>query len=1824
MDIAIKKLIEFEDGADAQAAFIGVFAHNREYWTEESEIADSSLIGNKKVKKCTAKYKVIEKEYLFDFEEGVGTFELDFYTNSQLSYRMRPTGPSVAFNEIQRVILELSPTTGEGSPKSLAKAECLQSMASHLKAGYLWRTSNRANGEIRKLLKADVDVQEASYAASPSSSSKRRLVNSEDGSSPSTSASALGAGGPFGDVLDEISTILELKEDRKGGFQIPQSTTMEAAVIGLSELIGYMVALEPTTGVEYFTDSKCTLGTIVKSGDDQHNYQIFLNQKGDVLLGAITSYLQDMQGEREHSYHTLIQNVQRKTRKWKSCYHELGDLLPTITDLSQRHMTKKLTSFIGARMKADLASSVTLEKSVYVAEHGSFLGSQLISLMERNSEKFLLRLDVLAPPSRDPVLCEISQMGEQRSKLRQFGLLELQLDQDFTIHKVQRLGFGDNSFVEYPNKLRIDLMHYFQPSSINPSSLHDDVTLCRMAIFDHLRAILKYANEVMGKSYEDLDGKEMDKVIYWEDRQHDEGQQNRKSFRVDERSDLGEALLELENAVKERKDMPCRATWESNDKSYYFEMKDSYSSEGLAQIHMITDGENDVYPINMNRRDPEGREKEYADAPERCVKFLKRRVEGTKEDKCLLSIACYVWYTQLSLPPNKGLVEAETPLPKILSSSDVRKPQERYERAGVYVHLDLTKISLGEQLVPKMYAKLMRYAQDDPLWGIALPTRERVCRIMNLKDGQRTGEMSISLHIIQKDSPDDETSSTPDVDIESTPSELSTCQKYLGDFLLKEWQNRPKTTNRAMEILRSMLKEYIETEMKDESSWSKPIPELSVYLLAPSTLAWDILEKTVAERQSEISWTVAETAADGSVIVPSFSSTNWGARARSGSSACSIEMQAGRTKGKGQVALKLASHFGIQEITGPEYTGRGSEKFSDFILGRFEEVSRLSSWQQEPLKDSPKVEFCKRALLLYLTAATNEDDDDETMLESLGLLKTPAPEASTTAGVATPDGDNEVRFHVQNDGGVISSSLKNIYEVAMESEQDCNIKAEADSLARVYKFTSTATGGVVISGSTTATPIKVLLHREISSRLEAQNPPIAKNTRTLKCGERLQDVLVRSWMSRRDSGNAGLTKRVSQKIEAEVREKKWRKMGNEYVVDESSLSGFIIKSSGLIRDQRWLKDNKDSGRNGRTMAWEPSDGGACTLATLLTRESGEDEPKHSLTLGADFTIYSIRNGDSIITDDGAIKQLSKRIAPHFTLGSFQDGTLDTKDLCRLTLVDYLVSFSKLNKARDVFTNFSMKVICLCSFIAATMIAPSSAVHSASSIDSSDEDSLSISPSPWVCAISAKTRFLGECEVALDMESGMAITTNNGRIDINLDFVETLVKPIPQISGDNPCLDVIYRTLAGSAALKTALTIPMMLTDWVHTVHSNFNEQTRNKPSGKTFSAHGAVSTGVEDLAGLAQGQAYIVGDRGLITTKHTKEELSRALKLAKKSWMSLKEEGEYRGKCHVKATLFDHTYEAGIEELKILGKRVQRLSLRRNDEVVPIRKELSVLLDAAGNTIDTPAEKVEPKTCHALLAKYLFHGSIVTGLQLGKPLGAEDLMKQDELRKKELASIEGKKNKKASRQTSRDAEDPVGRSILALVNFASQLNSMGQGADIDTCTLTVQPELKLQRKDSQLGRKPLVCAQESTTMKDIQVHRINRLVDKFELAQLPVKSESGVRLKKFNKYFSQSAVKDGSDKLLTTCLTSIVYYLGKSQASISKGEMPIRVSIRNVMREVPHWLGGVKFGEKEDGSRKKMTSAQMAVRMASSTGAGDATCTAINYFITKTNPRYPR
>ncbi|KAF4671510.1 hypothetical protein FOL47_001493 [Perkinsus chesapeaki] len=968
--------------------------------------------------------------------------------------------------------------------------------------------------------------------------------------------------------------------------------------------------------------------------------------------------------------HTLkhAENTSRRKKKKKSCKRELMDSIVAAMELSQQYMTRKLMGLIGAKTRTDISSLPASDLNVFMVESESFLGEQLVTLMRINFDDLPMS-NVITPPPRDPVLCEISQMGNEESKL------ELQLDQDFKIHKVQRFGVGDNSFIEYPNKLGIDLMHYFQPSPINPSSLHDDVTLCRMAIFDHLRAILKYANEVMGKSYKDLDGKEMDKVIYWEDRQHDEGQQNRKSFRVDERSDLGKALLELENAVKERKDMPCRATWESNDKSYYFEMKDSYSPEGLAQIHMITDGETDVYPFMADRRGLT-RLPRYSDVLARCQQFAKTIKITTEDEKCILSIACYLFYFQTDAPrSDHRLVVAEKSLPSVFEALKSSYTSRDHKYSEGAVGLDSTNMLVWQSTIPTMHSKLLKNAQDNPYWAISLPALERSCRIAALKEANsiQISELVLSLEVagsgkggdsvLHEDGDWDDDSF---LEFEDEASDVNLCQRYLLEYLLKAWEHSLSNEMKgaALPSLKPMLLEYITAEMKDSSIWFKPVVDRSVYFITPSAIALRLLS-TLVEDDAEKSWIVAETASDGSLLTGEFSLTHWHTSLTKSlaSSTCSVEVRYPRAR---TFTLSLTSDFVIRETAGPEYTGRGSDRFMKYLFTRLGESYQQITVPSETPKEAPFVELCKLSLLRYMGAALNIYNEEKLLPAEAEPFDKAAWRALRTS---TASEDGTVKLNIVDDGGIVSTSLTRLNELAMESVRECSIKRECNAYIQTYVFTSTPSGIVVLTTNRGSIEL-------------AKIRPTSFTTPSFTCHTRLRDTLVQKWRETIHIVNVYLFLRVVQKMQIEIGEGKWKSSDKrEALVRKNTLSDFIMKTVGMAHDRasaiREEKARRNAGSN-----WVEENRGLCTMASAEPRKPGGTVPKYSLTLRSDLVILSIRSDDSVITELEFINPVWNRLGPHLSKIHPVLAT-EIDEVCRLTLCEYLIAFQMLQSPRKL-------------------------------------------------------------------------------------------------------------------------------------------------------------------------------------------------------------------------------------------------------------------------------------------------------------------------------------------------------------------------------------------------------------------------------------------------------------------------------------------------------------------------------------------------------------
>ncbi|KAF4691052.1 hypothetical protein FOZ60_016284 [Perkinsus olseni] len=870
----------------------------------------------------------------------------------------------------------------------------------------------------------------------------------------------------------------------------------------------------------------------------------------------------------------------------------------------------------------------------------------------------LARIPVRGDPEKtDAVLCEVMHMGDPSAE-------------DFTIHKIHRLWTKSSMDDEYPERLKWTLRRFFEPSvlTVKKGSKVNDVHLCRIAIYDHLRAVLKYSNAVRGSNYHlGSRGNDLKDITHWPD---EEGP--RIEFRLVDGSKMAEALLELERAAKEHPDMPCRATWDSSRRRYYMEL-DREADRSVFGLRMITDGETDVYPLVKAP---------YEEAKNRCL----QQPQGSQprindREICIFSVACYLWDTLADMPsPYAG----------------VGKDHQGLLRCYP-VDLGVVKSDVVHTVLPWMHARGLMRMQGNPDGGLLLRDLEPICQaaLVSATDGTEGEMRELALSVFTDNRIILSESSTtlaqrrqrvgseeaPSFDnekrldmmlkkIRSVPGDkywtnknLNTCDRRLLEYLMRGWKFvRSEDVKKAGGVdhhnLEMRVSEYLLAEHEDPKAWTQPVRDLPVYRLIQSTLAVKIMGSLT--KMSDFTWSVVQSpktlnevakALDDQSIMLDSGIDEWA------SSTCSLEAMVKRGEGAQgnmtSMSLSLSPDFLIHGIKGPKYDGQGRPKLREHITkAPLGDVARTS------LQGSAAVRFCKRTLIDYLTVASRTFAQQRTLKADTSRHAGSKALALDGAQVADAEG---VLFRV-DESHPVAEALSNLHDLATASEQRCSLTLMEQSRTR-----SKVDHQIVIESAPDDT---VVISWEPPARATAEAPVTRDVTAELMqsrfnsavspaftCPARLADILQRAWMTK------------------------------------TSDSGILAKHMGIIKPERqaWLPTSWRPiptpclAGSRRTQKHFLRASIYASSETAETRQTGGTVPRYSLTLKSDFRLHEIGLPDSIIEEPGELNLLWTRMKKHVPT-SLPRRDINLAGICGRALFGYLISAQAYQSDLDLTLN----------------------------------------------------------------------------------------------------------------------------------------------------------------------------------------------------------------------------------------------------------------------------------------------------------------------------------------------------------------------------------------------------------------------------------------------------------------------------------------------------------------------------------------------------------
>ncbi|KAF4691056.1 hypothetical protein FOZ60_016288 [Perkinsus olseni] len=545
----------------------------------------------------------------------------------------------------------------------------------------------------------------------------------------------------------------------------------------------------------------------------------------------------------------------------------------------------------------------------------------------------------------------------------------------------------------------------------------------------HLKAALEYGRAVLiGKREErpDEKGAEMKDIVDWEGKEMEEG------------------LLAMERAVTENPDMPCRATWDTDDKRYYFEMyrDDEELATKILDLRMITDGITEVYPLrSLTERGP------YETARAKCLQqWPASSPRSSTRKTCLISIACYLWYAKILAAGSKGKT---TTGPKFFEALGQIQAAAEGEDSGP-IDLGRTPAAYLDGLLPAIHSHALKRVRNDPELGFVLSVGGPVCRAFSSTPGDREGfTRELALYALSSD-------------------RVVLGESYLSEEQLKERAGKeggppsydeekrldqlvtigdPAMGRRELgadQRVRGWMAELLVAEMKDQNrvwaqrAWTQPVEELPLYKLKQSALSVWMMEIMM---RSDMTWTTVTTTPKGNV-----------------------------TAFEGP-PLDVDDHFEA-EVSSPSVCG-----IEVMAKGGAAKKGRRPSMNQKSLL----IALCKGALFEYLSTASAMMLDERTFGSGTHARRLEVSALTTKSLVRGTGG--VVVFRV-DEGSPFGSAVEDMYNLAMDSDRDCSLSRMAEripfpepiSVLHDITMKSTPSRGVIVSGE----PFSLMNSRKLS------------------------------------------------------------------------------------------------------------------------------------------------------------------------------------------------------------------------------------------------------------------------------------------------------------------------------------------------------------------------------------------------------------------------------------------------------------------------------------------------------------------------------------------------------------------------------------------------------------------------------------------------------------------------------------------------------------------------------------------------------------------------
>ncbi|KAF4691054.1 hypothetical protein FOZ60_016286 [Perkinsus olseni] len=874
----------------------------------------------------------------------------------------------------------------------------------------------------------------------------------------------------------------------------------------------------------------------------------------------------------------------------------------------------KLISLLKARVESELwRATEDLDTALFEMKGDTQVAAvmeEYVATKLKDTASALGMRPIRRDPSRkEPVLCELTLMSTVEKRM---GDLELQLNTDFTIHRIHRLWAKSQLSEEYPEKMKLILWRFFEPSIPllkNPRAT-TDAELCRMALYHHINAALAYSNTVRGGYHRPLSEERDSQDIIL--RAQLDGE--RSAFYVVEGSHAANALLVMEKAVKERPDMPCRATWDSPEKRYYMEL-DREAVGGVFGLRMITDGSIDFYPL---LKEP------YENAAEKCLQQPQgnqpRNNLGVVSSDLLNIVVPWMHsqgLTTMQNNPDAGMIIRD--LEPICQAALVTE-----DRIG-------NKIVLGET-------------------SLTLDQRKR--RVAAVKPLVADKELRLDERLERVDLK---------ADIGSLEGKkiLNTCERRLLEYLMRGWkfvrsEDVKKAGGGDHHNLEMRVSEYLLAEYEDPKAWTQPVRDLPVYRLIQSTLAVKIMGSLM--RMSNPTWsavqypetsTGAARAGDDEIFLLDSAALD--------AQACAVQVsqrdEAGSSSGSvPSMSFSLSPDFLIREIKGPNYEGPGRIRLRQHIMR-----TPLSIDGRRTLRNSSALFFCKRTLIDYLNVAVT------TLTGQRVLERQSEPQVLNhfaLDGAQVKDVEGMV-FRVDGEDPV-AEAVSALHDLAVASEQRCSLTSKGvatNEANEAYDIVieSTPQDEALVS-------LKPSMQTAVALRLPTSRGELTKPKFDLStvfppftCPSRLADILMKAWMG--STSEAGvLSQRVLVKVEAEAREGKWENLAEgDYAVQGGDYP-FQLHYDEVYRTacQRGAGEKTSTSRG-------------------ATRSVRHRDPREKT-----FYLHRIVLPRKILETPEELEPIWERIKENLWQIPFPLSRMTLVDVCGRTLVDYLTARRRLD------------------------------------------------------------------------------------------------------------------------------------------------------------------------------------------------------------------------------------------------------------------------------------------------------------------------------------------------------------------------------------------------------------------------------------------------------------------------------------------------------------------------------------------------------------------